>query len=143
MRALPRPRIAVLRAQEWIDRLQALLPNAEVIPIGSITEFLEAPEGRFDATFTGFDRAAAYSLVAPQFGAVLPSPGLGSVPIAVAVQRGEQTLLEFFNAVVADGHASGLFANRLDYWIKGGGTRTEREPRWSIGGNVLGLWNVK
>ena len=71
------------------------------------------------------------------------SPSLGSVPIAVAVPRGEQTLLEFFNAVVADGHASGLFANRLDYWIKGGGTRTEREPRWSIGGNVLGLWNVK
>jgi len=133
----------VLRAQEWIDRLQSLLPSAEVIPIGSITEFLDAPEGRFDATFTGFDRAAAYSLVAPQFGAVLPSPGLGSVPIAVAVPRGEHTLLEFFNAVVADGHASGLFANRLDYWIKGGGTRIEREPRWSIGGNVLGLWNVK
>jgi ABC-type amino acid transport substrate-binding protein len=137
---MKRPRIAVLRAQEWMDRLQAILPNAEVVPIGSITEFLEASEGTFDATFTGFDRASAYSLVAPQFVAVIPSPGLGSVPIAVAVARGEHTLLEFFNAAVEDGHASGLFANRLDYWIKGGGARIEREPRWSIGANVLGLW---
>lgn len=140
IRALVRPRIAVLRAQEWIDRLQAILPGAEIVPIGSITEFLEAPEGRFDATFTGFDRAAAYSLVAPQFAVVLPSPGLGSVPIAVAVPQGEHTLLELFNAVVEDGQANGLFADRLNYWIKGAGARAERAPRWSIGANVLGWW---
>ena len=141
IRALRRPRIAVLRESEWMDRLQSFLPNAEVVPIRSITEFLDAPEGRFDGTFTGFDRAAAYSLVRPEFAAVIPSPGLGSVPIAVAVPRGEHALLAFFNAVVEDGLASGLFADRLDYWIKGAGTRAEREPRWSIGGNVLGWWN--
>jgi ABC-type amino acid transport substrate-binding protein len=140
IRALKQPRIAVLRVQEWIDRLNAVAPGAEVIPIGSLTEFLEAPEGRFDATFTGFDRATAYSLAYPQFGAVIPSPGLGSVPIAIAVPHGEPALLERFNAVVEDGLASGLFADRLNYWIKGGGARVEREPRWSIGGNVLGLW---
>jgi hypothetical protein len=97
IRALDRPRIAVLRESEWIDRLHSILANAEVIAISSITEFLEAPDGRFDATFTGYDRAAAYSLVQPQFGAVIPSPGLGSVPIAVAVPRGEHALLAFFN----------------------------------------------
>ena len=140
IRTLNRPRIAVLREQEWIDRLTATLPNAEIVPISSINDFLDAPEGVYDATFTGFDRAAAYSLVKPQFGAVIPSPGMGSVPIAIAVPRGELTLLEFFNAVVEDGLASGLFADRLDYWIKGGGARVEREPRWSIGGDVLGLW---
>lgn len=140
LRALDRPRITVLREQEWIERLQSILPNAEIIPINSITEYLEASEGRFDATFTGFDRASAYSLVYPQFTAVIPSPGLGSVAIAVAVPSGEQTLRDFFNAVVEDGLASGLFADRLAYWIKGEGARVEREPRWSIGGNVLELW---
>jgi Na+/H+-dicarboxylate symporter/ABC-type amino acid transport substrate-binding protein len=140
LRRLNRPRIAVLREQEWIGRLQAILPNADVVPISSITEFLDAPEGQFDATFTGFDRASAYSMVQPEFGAVIPSPGLGSVPIAVAVPRGEHTLLESLNAIVEDGLASGLFADRIDYWIKGGGARVEREPRWSVGGSVLGLW---
>jgi Na+/H+-dicarboxylate symporter len=140
IRDLSQPRIAVLRAQDWIDRLHTILPNAEVVPIDSITEFLEAPEGRFDATFTGFDRASAYSLVAPQFVAVIPSPGLGTVPIAVAVPVREYALQQFLNTVVDDGLASGLFADRLNYWIKGGGARVEREPRWSIGANVLGLW---
>jgi Na+/H+-dicarboxylate symporter len=140
IRELQAPRIAVFRAQEWIDRLHETLPNAEIIPIDSIKEFLEAPEGRFDAHFTGFDRASAYSLVAPQFGVVKPSPGMGSVAIAIAVPRGEHALREFAYAVVEDGLANGLFANRLDYWVRGGGTRQEREPRWSIGGNVLGLW---
>lgn len=140
IRALKEPRIAVFRAQEWIDRLEATLPNAKVVPIDTLNEFLEAPEGRFDATFTGFDRGTAYSLVSPRFGVVKPSPGMGSVALAVAVPKGETTLLEFADAAVADGVASGLFADRLEYWVHGGGTRVEREPRWSIGGNVLGLW---
>jgi ABC-type amino acid transport substrate-binding protein len=139
IRALHSPRIAVFRAQEWIDRLRETLPDAEVIPIDSIEEFLQAPEGRFDAHFTGFDRAAAYSLVWPQFGVVKPT-GLGSVAIAIAVPRGEHMLREFAFAAVEDGLANGLFSNRLDYWVRGGGTREEREPRWSIGRNVLGLW---
>jgi len=140
IRALKAPRIAVFNAQEWIDRLRETLPNAEVIAIDSIKEFLDAPEGRFDAHFTGFDRASAYSLAAPQFGVVKPSPGMGSVALAIAVPRGEHALREFAEAVVEDGLANGLFVNRLDYWVRGGGTRQEREPRWSIGANVLHLW---
>jgi len=72
--------------------------------------------------------------------AVIPSPGMGTVPIAFAVPTGETALLEFLDGVVEDGHASGLFADRLNYWIKGGGARVEREPRWSIARNVLGWW---
>ena len=36
--------------------------------------------------------------------------------------------------------ANGLFADRIACWVRGGGTRLEREPRWRIGRNVLGLW---
>jgi ABC-type amino acid transport substrate-binding protein len=140
IRALRAPRIAVFKVQVWIDRLRATLPNADIIPIDSIPAFVNAPAGRYDAMFTGFDRATAYSLVAPQFGVVKPTPGMGSVAIAVAVPRGEDALLDFANAAVEDGNASGLFTDRLEYWVHGGGTRAEREPRWSIGGNVLGLW---
>jgi Na+/H+-dicarboxylate symporter len=140
IRQLRSPRIAVFRAQEWIDRLHETLPNAEIVPIDSIKEFLDAPDGRFDAHFTGFDRGSAYSMVAPQFGVVKPSPGMGSVAIAIAVPAGEHALREFASAVVEDGLANGLFADRLDYWVRGGGARQEREPRWSIGGSVLHLW---
>jgi Na+/H+-dicarboxylate symporter/ABC-type amino acid transport substrate-binding protein len=140
IRQLRAPRIAVFREAAWIDRLKALFPNAEVIPIDSITEFLEAPAGRFDSTFTGFDRASAFSLVYSQFAPVVPSPGLGSVPMAMIVPAGEPALLDFVNAGIDVGLADGVFTEKLDYWIHGQGAVQERGPRWSIGSDVLGWW---
>src|SRR6185503_9200236 len=92
VRELPSLRIAVFREREFMDRLKAIMPNAEVTPVDSILEFIEAPPGRFDAMFTGLDRAAAYSLMCPQFSAVVPAPNLGGVPIAIIVPKGEEAL---------------------------------------------------
>jgi ABC-type amino acid transport substrate-binding protein len=140
LRQLRAPRITVFREPEWIDMLQARLPNAEVIPIDSLLEYIKAPAGRFDATFTGYDRALAYSVAYPQFAAVVPTPDFGSIPIAISVPAGEQPLLDLANAFVEVGAAEGVFQEKLDYWIKGEGAQLEREPRWSIGRNVLGWW---
>jgi Na+/H+-dicarboxylate symporter/ABC-type amino acid transport substrate-binding protein len=140
IRQLASPRIAVFREKEWIDMLKARLPNADVIGVDSIPEFINAPAGRFDAMFTGYDRALAYSMAWPQFAAVLPSPDFGSVPIAIAVPAGEEALVDYANAVVEVGNASGVFKEKLDYWIQGKGSQLEKEPRWSIGRNVLGWW---
>jgi ABC-type amino acid transport substrate-binding protein len=140
IRELPAPRIAVFREPAWIDRVKALVPNAEVIGVESIPEFVGAPAGRFDAMFTGFDRASAYSLMYPQFAPVLPEPGLGSVPIAIIVPTGEEALLDTMNAAVDVGTASGVFAEKLDYWVHGKGAALARRPRGSIGRDVLGWW---
>jgi ABC-type amino acid transport substrate-binding protein len=140
IRALRAPRIAVLRVSEWIELLTLQLPNAEIVPIDSLQEFIDAPPGRFDATFTGFDRAAAYSLIHPQFSAVLPTPSLGSVPLAILVPRDETSLRDFANAVVEVARANGTLDARLAYWIRGEGIVVERRPRWSIGRDVFGWW---
>jgi hypothetical protein len=89
LRQLRAPRITVFREPEWIDMLRARLPNAEVIPIDSLLEYINAPAGRFDATFTGYDRALAYSVAYPQFAAVVPTPDFGSIPIAISVSAGK------------------------------------------------------
>ena len=127
--------------KEWMAQLKVLLPNAEVIAVTSIQDFIAARPGRFDAMYTGFDRASAVSLQHPQFAAVLPEPRLGSVPIAVMVPRGEEDLLDVVNATVEVAAAEGLLASKLAYWIRGEGTRVETEPRWSVGRNVLGWWS--
>jgi hypothetical protein len=36
--------------------------------------------------------------------------------------------------------ASGVFTEKLDYWIHGKGAELERGPRWSIARDVLGWW---
>src|SRR6185436_8127504 len=74
VRQLSALRLAVFREREWIDMLKVRVPNAEVVPVDSIPEFISAPDGRFDAMFTGYDRALAYSIASPQFAAVVPIP---------------------------------------------------------------------
>jgi len=137
---LKSPKIAVFRETEFIERLQQLVPNAQVSGVESILEFESAPPGQFDAMFTGFDRATAASLMSPEYGAVIPTPDPGSVPMAFIVPTGEEGLLDLANAVADVGSANGLFKEKLDYWIGGPGRLDETAPRWSIAGDVLGWW---
>jgi hypothetical protein len=41
------------RQPEWIDMLKARVPNADVMPVDSIPEFINAPPDQYDAMFTG------------------------------------------------------------------------------------------
>jgi ABC-type amino acid transport substrate-binding protein len=140
VRAQKGVRIAVLRVPEWVARLEALFPDAQVLEVDSIEDYVSAPSGRFDAMYTGFARATAYSLLHPGLTVVAPEPALGSVPIALAVPKGEEALLALANAWLEEETASGLLGEKLDYWVRGEGARRERGPRWSIGRNVLRLW---
>jgi ABC-type amino acid transport substrate-binding protein len=136
----PGLRIAVLKGPEWIQRLQALLPDAEVIGVDSLLDFVDAPPGRFDAMYTGFARGTAMSLIHPQFATVIPEPGLGAVPIAFMVPEGEEDLLARLDAWVEQERASGLVAAKIDYWVRGKGARAEQGPRWSVAKDVLHWW---
>ena len=125
---------------EWIVRLKAILPRAEVVPVDTILDFVNAPPGRLDAMYTGYARATAYSLLYPQLAAVVPTPGLGGVPLAITVPAGEEDLLQLVNAWLEQVRASGLLEAKLDYWARGKGARAEEGPRWSIGRDILGWW---
>jgi hypothetical protein len=140
IRELHAPRLAVFREPDFIERLKALLPDAQITSVDSIPEFVNAPPERFDAMFTGFDRGTAASLMSPEFGVVIPTPDPGSVPMAFIVPKGEESLLDLVNSIADVGSASGLFKQKLDYWIGGQGRFADTSPRWSIAGNVLGWW---
>jgi len=140
IRKLPAPRLAVFREPEFMDRLKALLPDAQITYVDSIPEFLHAPPERFDAMFTGFDRGTAASLMFPEFGVVIPTPDPGSVPMAFMVPKDEESLLDLLNSSADVGAANGLFKQKLDYWVGGTGRQTNDSQRWSIARNVLGWW---
>jgi Na+/H+-dicarboxylate symporter len=139
-RRRPGLRVAVLDGPEWRQRLGALLPDAEVVVVGSLLDFVAAPEGRFDAMYTGFARGTAMSLLHPQFTSVIPEPGLGSVPIAFMAPEGEPELVAKLDAWLEQERASGLVAAKVDYWIRGKGAMAEQGRRWSVATDVLGWW---
>jgi Na+/H+-dicarboxylate symporter/ABC-type amino acid transport substrate-binding protein len=140
LRRRPGLRIAVIGRPSWMQRLAALLPRAQIVPVGSPLDFIRAEPGRLDALYTGSARGTALSLVHPEFTAVVPEPGLGSVLIAFAVPEGEEELLARIDAWIDQERASGLLEAKLDYWVRGKGAKAEQGPRWSVARDVLGWW---
>jgi Na+/H+-dicarboxylate symporter/ABC-type amino acid transport substrate-binding protein len=140
IRRRPGLRVAVIGRPSWTQRMAALLPRAEVVPVASLLDFVKAEPGQLDAMYTGFARGTAMSLLYPQFTAVVPEPGLGSVPIAFVVAEGETDLLARLDAWVEQERASGLVAAKIDYWVRGKGARAEQGPRWSVAKDVLHWW---
>ena len=137
---LKAPKIAVLNIFSWVDRLRITFPNAQITTINSVNEFINAKPGRFDALYGGWERAAAWSLLRPQFTPVIPDPGMGSFPLAYAVPKYENDLLSFVNTWIDGRIASGMIQQKIDYWVRGQGVNDHREPRWCIATNVFGFW---
>ena len=71
-----RLRIGAAPVPEWLEALQRALPEAEVVPVTSIREFVER-KTPLDAMLTSWERACAWSLLHPSSPRSPPSPGPG------------------------------------------------------------------
>ena len=134
------PRIAVHNIPSWIDRLHNTFPKAKIIPVESIELFVNDKNNRFDAMFTGWERATAWSLLHPELAPAIPEPGMGGFPLAYAVPKYEEDLLSLVNTWIDGRISSGLIQQKMDYWVYGRDASSLREARWCIGANVLGWW---
>ncbi len=136
-------RIAVWGLSESIARARALLPQAEVVPFYGTDELdtiLGPGESDVDAIATSAENGAAWTLLYPQFGLVVPRPAV-FVPIGYAVAKGNQELLEAFNAWLQIQKASGTIDAMYAYWMLGQLSAADRPPRWSVIRDVLGWVN--
>jgi ABC-type amino acid transport substrate-binding protein len=133
----PQIKVAVLNMPSWIQRLKHLLPNARIVTVLSTQEFIHDRGSKFDAMYTGWERAAALSLIHPEFTPVIPEPGLGKFPLAYAVPKYEEDLLSMVNTWVVGRQSSGQIQKELEYWVHGKGRASVQTPRWSIAENIF------
>ncbi|MCI0603338.1 transporter substrate-binding domain-containing protein [bacterium] len=78
------PRIGVSNIPNLIERLHNVFPNAKIVPVEPITTFVNDQTNQFDAVYTTWERATAWSLLHPQFAPVIPETGMGGFPLAYA-----------------------------------------------------------
>ena len=113
---------------------------------GSDTEFITMDfwrpyfEGRhpeIDAFLVPAEHASAWSLLYPQYTAVVPLPDPVEVPSAFGLAREPGELVDVVNEWVVFAEKTGVIQRSYDYWILGQGAQ-KPEPRWSIMRNVLG-----
>jgi Na+/H+-dicarboxylate symporter len=126
--------IAVPDVPYYVERLQALLPNARLDPVPTIAG-LFARTGA-DAYALPAERGSAWTLRYPQFSVVVPFPDPIKIPIAWGLPAAEPALAAFVNTWLDLKRRDGTIEELYRYWILGRDPDTAR-PRWSIIRDVL------
>jgi len=133
-----RLRIGAAPVPEWLEALQRALPDAEVVPVISIRDFVEKTTP-LDAILTSWERACAWSLLHPELAPVALEPRPGVTALAYVLPRDEPELLRVVDTWIGVVRGYERFASARRYWILGQATR-QKKPRWSVARNVLGWW---
>ena len=133
-----RLRIGAPPVPEWHEALKRALPEAEIVPVLSIRDFVEK-RTPLDAMLTSWERACAWSLLYPAFSPVAPEPRPGLTALAYVLPRDEPELLRVVDTWIGVTRASGRFDSARAYWVLGQAAR-QKKPRWSLARDVLGWW---
>lgn len=81
-------RIAIPNDPYYIGRMSRVLPRAELVPVDTFHEYLDAEEGEIDALLAPAEIGSAWSLLRPEFTVVVTDPPLQKIPMAYPVPLG-------------------------------------------------------
>ncbi len=137
IRELEAPRIVVPRLQYYREKVTEMFPNAEPIELGNVREFFRQEGDEYDALVTTAERGSAWSLIYPQFTVAVPMPSQVLVPIAYAVPRGSEEMVNLLNAWLDLKRKDGTIEHLFDYWMRGIDDDAVVR-RWSVIRDVLG-----
>jgi Na+/H+-dicarboxylate symporter len=129
-------RIGVLNVPYYMDKLQRYLPQAEMVVLKSVTEFLERRGDDLDAFLYTAEAGSAWSLLYPAYTVAIPQPDVLTGPLAYATARDNPQLLDFMNVWIELKQQDRTIASLYDYWILGKNA-VPKAPRWSVIRNVL------
>lgn len=123
------------------EAVQKLIPghHIEWRQIDSFNEFFEQEEGTFDALMVEAEIGTAWTLLHPEYDAVIPEGSKLRMPAGFAVASGQHDFAAMLGRWLAAKKSTGEIHRAYEYWVLGAGAEI-REPRWSIGKDVLGWW---
>jgi ABC-type amino acid transport substrate-binding protein len=131
-------RIAIPGNPEAGAFARALLPEAELVPLGGLAEqrrMLESEPFEVDAIADLSEEGAAWTLLYPRFTLVVPEPAIFTAQ-GFGVARGNQSLALTMDAWIVEERAQGTVDNLYRYWMLGD-VRSAEAPRWSVIRDVL------
>jgi Na+/H+-dicarboxylate symporter/ABC-type amino acid transport substrate-binding protein len=120
------------------DWLRDRLPHADIVDFEHPRKFFDG-ELDLDAIVMPAESGAAWSLLYPSYGPVIPSGANVRVPVCVPCGP-EPELTAFVSKWLFLQNKLGLLRDLKDYWLYGSGARPHQR-RWSIMEDVFG-WGV-
>jgi Na+/H+-dicarboxylate symporter len=136
MQQLQAPRIAMVPQRYYAAKLRGYLPQAEMVEVASTRDFIDNWSDELDAMVTTAEGAAAWSLLHPQFSAVIPDSDTIRLPVAFPLPKGEEALEDFLKIWIDLKKKDGTIDELYRYWVLGKQDK-HRQPRWSVIRDVL------
>jgi len=128
--------VSIVGVPYYLDKARMLLPDARIVPVGTISELFKYKELGVDAALLTAERGSTWTLLHPELSVVVPQPDPIRVPLAFAVARHDVAFATFMNSWIDLKKQDGTLEMLYRHWILGTDTRRPT-PRWSIMRNVL------
>jgi len=129
-------RIGTVDIPYFTSLIKKSLPHAEIVPLDSPRDFFREKDDKLDAFLFTAEGGSAWTLLYPDYTAVIPAPGFMKVPLAYAVARGGPEFINFLNDWLMLKQKDHTIEKAYNYWVLGHGA-DDPKPRWSIIRDVL------
>ncbi|MEW6364713.1 MAG: cation:dicarboxylase symporter family transporter [Acidobacteriota bacterium] len=129
-------RLAVPDLPYYVAKMREELPDAELIPVRSIEEFMKEGSDAADALVLSAERGSAWCLLYPNYSVVVPRPSAGSIPLAYPISDTDPVFINFLNAWLELKKGDGTIQSLYDHWILGKDAQSGG-PRWCVIRDVL------
>jgi len=141
VRNMEKLKIAIPGRDRYLkEGLRYLYPNAEVVALDTSIDYFEKNFPNLDAMLATAEGGSAWTLLYPNFHAVVIKPVTHKIPLAYPIAGGDRLLADIVNKWIYLEKDSLSYNRKYDYWILGEGAE-EKTPRWSVMRNVLG-WGL-
>jgi ABC-type amino acid transport substrate-binding protein len=118
-------------SSSFTKRLRELIPNVELVEIGSNRDYFERDGTRLDGLLISAESGSAFTLMYPDFGVVVPSGAKVSLPLFYAVGQREEEMTDYLEHWIQLRKRDGTMQQMYDYWILGK-RAGPAERRWSL-----------
>ncbi len=126
----------------WVGKGRAkdvkrYLPNTDIVLMESYKEFFTDNPDKVDAIIISAEAGSAWTILYPAYSVVVPEPHI-KANAALAMPL-DADFIDFVNSWLQMKKTSGIINKLYDKWILGKKVK-QKKLRWSIGRDVLGLW---
>jgi Na+/H+-dicarboxylate symporter/ABC-type amino acid transport substrate-binding protein len=121
----------------FVERLQSMLPDAELVELPTNRDFFEREHRELDALLISAESGSAFTLLYPDFEVVVPDGDRVSLPLFYAIAGRDDEMRDFLEHWVLLREKDGTMQENYDHWVLGK-TAGRKERRWSVVEDVLG-----
>jgi len=129
-------RIGVPGGPQYLAKIHAELPSAEIVEVDRPERLFERNDRPLDALLLTAERGSAYTLLHPEYSVVVPKPRLVKVPLAYVIAGRDAPLAQVIDIWIDLKRKDGTIDELFAHWILGRDAAPHKR-RWSVMDDVL------